>query len=267
MAHSRANALSFDAFFAQAQSRAVAVHQTPSQAVHQTPSEGDSLPASSSTMDSASRARRVTIDDIFTPLGAHSPAPEQSRSDDANAPQPGIHIEWDQSSSEDEDISNQKTNAGQLWGPEQFLAGYSTLAVVDIGNLQAAMQWQCPCSKANPDRTTSCLDATRINVVQLYEFRKAFHSRAGRNLRDTMRDDLERHYDARTESFSKGFRVGPCADCCAPAYGLACGLSFKTFARARADVTRQHGASSPCSASSTENGRARRRGYSGARLH
>ena len=237
MAHSRANALSFDAFFAQAQSRAVAVHQTPSQAVHQTPSQGDSLPASSSTIDSASRARRVTIDDIFTPLGAHSPAPEQSRSDDANAPQPGIHIEWDQSSSEGEDISNQKTNAGQLWGPEQFLAGYSTLAVVDIGNLQAAMQWQCPCSKANPDRTTSCLDATRINVVQLYEFRKAFHSRAGRNLRDTIRDDLERHYDARTESFSKGFRVGPCADCCAPAYGLACGLSFKTFARARADVS------------------------------
>jgi hypothetical protein len=51
-----------------------------------------------------------------------------------------------------------------------------------------------------------------------------------------MRDDLERHYDAGSESFSK-CRVGPCADCCAPAYGLASGLSFKTFARARADIT------------------------------
>jgi hypothetical protein len=148
-----------------------------------------------------------------------------------------IHIDWaEASSSEDEERLDQQTIGGQLWGPELFLAGYSTPAVWEICNLQAAQQWQCPCSKGSGG-TMSCLDSSRINVVQLYDFRKAFHSRAGRNLRDTMRDDLELHYDARAESFSKGFRVGPCADCCAPAFGLACGLSFTTFARARADVT------------------------------
>ena len=240
MAQSRAQALSFDAFFAQPQPQAAAVDQTPSHGVR--------VP-NSSTAAAASRACPLSIDDIFTPP-ALAAAPEPSRSDDARASAPAgepsrtassmpsaIHIDWaEASSSEDEERLDQQTIGGQLWGPELFLAGYSTPAVWEICNLQAAQQWQCPCSKGSGG-TMSCLDSSRINVVQLYDFRKAFHSRAGRNLRDTMRDDLELHYDARAESFSKGFRVGPCADCCAPAFGLACGLSFTTFARARADVT------------------------------
>ena len=240
MAQSRAHALSFDAFFAQPQPQAAAVDQTPSHGVR--------VP-NSSTAAAASRACPLSIDDIFTPP-ALAAAPEPSRSDDARASAPAgepsrtassmpsaIHIDWaEASSSEDEERLDQQTIGGQLWGPELFLAGYSTPAVWEICNLQAAQQWQCPCSKGSGG-TTSCLDSSRIHVVQLYDFRKAFHSRAGRNLRDTMRDDLELHYDARAESFSKGFRVGPCADCCAPAFGLACGLSFTTFARARADVT------------------------------
>jgi hypothetical protein len=56
----------------------------------------------------------------------------------------------------------------QLWGPELFLAGYNTPAVWEMCNLQAAQRWQCPCSKG-AGVTISCLDASRIDVVQLYD--------------------------------------------------------------------------------------------------
>ena len=181
----------------------------------------------------------LSINDIFGPAN-HDEAPASESagepSQTASTSHAAIHIDWAESSSEDEVRTDQQAIGGQLWGSELFLAGYSAPAVWELCNLQAIQQRQCPCSKG-AGGTMSCLDASRIDVVKLYEVRKAFHSRAGRNLRDTMRDDLERHYDARDKGFSKSFRVGPCADCCAPAYGLACGLSFSSFARARADVT------------------------------
>ena len=167
MAQSRAHALSFDAFFAQPQPQAAAVDQTPSHGVR--------VP-NSSTAAAASRACPLSIDDIFTPP-ALAAAPEPSRSDDARASAPAgepsrtassmpsaIHIDWaEASSSEDEERLDQQTIGGQLWGPELFLAGYSTPAVWEICNLQAAQQWQCPCSKGSGG-TTSCLDSSRIAV-------------------------------------------------------------------------------------------------------
>ena len=235
MESSRAHAITFDALFGPQEA-----------AVNQTPSHGDRLPNNrmgsrkSSTSADVSRATPLSINDIFGPAANHYEAPASDSagepSQTASTSHAAIHLDWAESSSEDEVRTDQQAIGGQLWGSELFLAGYSAPAVWEVCNLEATQQWRCPCSKG-AGGTNSCLDASRIDVVKLYEFRKAFHSRAGRNLRDTMRDDLERHYDARDKSFSKGFRVGPCADCCAPAYGLACGLSFTTFARARADVT------------------------------
>jgi hypothetical protein len=229
MEHSRAHDLTFDAFFARPQPQLAP-------AVLQTPSHGDRLPSSSTTAD-VSRAGPVSIETIFSPAaqaptcGNKAPARQSAGEPSwtASTSHAAIHINWEESSSEDEETTEQQIIGGQLWGPELFLAGYSTPAVWEMCNLQAAQRWQCPCSKG-AGGSISCLDASRIDLVKLYEFRKAFHARAGRNLRDTMRDDLERHYDARSESFSK-CRVGPCADCCAPAYGLASGLSFKTYCK------------------------------------
>ena len=148
---------------------------------------------------------------------------------------PALQLVWDEGDDESSDNDDDKTKiGGQLWGAEQFVCGYTQPSVWDLRNLTAAQEWCCPCTKTGQ---VSCLHASRMTVLHLYDHRTAFHKRAGKNLRDALRDDLASHYDACTSSFNKGFKVGPRADCCAVAYALACGMCFKTFARARADVT------------------------------
>ena len=50
------------------------------------------------------------------------------------------------------------------------------------------------------------------------------------------RRELAGHYDPQIKMFTRSFRIGPVGDCCAASAGLAMGLSFATFATARADA-------------------------------
>ena len=188
-----------------------------------------SLPAVSSAP--ASRAAAVSLESI---LMSSSSIPASATAVPAA---PVLQLVWDEGddeSSDDDDKASISKIGGQLWGAEQFVCGYTQPSVWDLRNLTAAQEWCCPCTKTGQ---VSCLHASRMTVLHLYDHRTAFHKRAGKNLRDALRDDLASHYDACTSSFNKGFKVGPRADCCAVAYALACGMCFKTFARARADVT------------------------------
>ena len=152
--------------------------------------------------------------------------------------------------SEDEDAHEAKRGAqrhekrgiarklsGQLWGTELFPSGISISAVADMKNLEKALAWQCSCSKLS----VSCLDVSRVNVCELYAHRTAFQLRActGGGKRDTLRKDLESHYDEEKCAFQHTFKIGKLASHCAPAFGVACGVAFETFKRARTDVTRK----------------------------
>ena len=130
------------------------------------------------------------------------------------------------------------TSAAQvkLWTNAQFPEGMTPLANNwDMANLSAAQDWTCPCS----DRR-NCIGAERgLTVLQLYEHRKGFlttcNSTGGK--RDSFVSEIRGHYQHwHTRSFSRSFVVGPLNDCCVASVGLAKGLSFQTFANARADV-------------------------------
>ena len=133
------------------------------------------MPSSSTTAD-VSRAGPVSIETIFSPAaqapscGNKAPARQSAGEPSwtASTSHAAIHINWEESSSEDEETTEQQIIGGQLWGPELFLAGYNTPAVWEMCNLQAAQRWQCPFSKG-AGGTISCLDASRIDVVQLYD--------------------------------------------------------------------------------------------------
>jgi hypothetical protein len=77
-----------------------------------------------------------------------------------------------------------------------------------------------------------------LTVLQLYEHRKKFLTTCANSggRRDAMRAQLAAHYSTTTKTFSRSFVVGPLNDCCAAAAGLANGVSFQTFANARADL-------------------------------
>lgn len=202
---------------------------------------------------SSSRADAVDLDDLLGGSAgavlhsAPSPAPAimGGTTSTRRIAMPMASTSESESSDDDNGDAEDESSAalegraigGQLWGTSQFPAGMSQPSVWDMSNLLAAQQWQCPCSHARSDRR-SCLAEGRVNVVQLFQHRHAWHARAGHDKRDALRGDLAHHYDSNTERFNHGFRVGPNADCCAPAYGLACGVSFVTFSRARADITR-----------------------------
>jgi hypothetical protein len=130
------------------------------------------------------------------------------------------------------------TSAAQvkLWTNAQFPEGMTPLANNwDMANLSAAQDWTCPCS----DRR-NCIGAERgLTVLQLYEHRKGFlttcNSTGGK--RDSFVSEIRGHFiSTDTRSFSRSFAVGPLNDCCVASVGLAKGLSFQTFANARADV-------------------------------
>ena len=48
----------------------------------------------------------------------------------------------------------------------------------------------------------------------------------------------QEHYDQESRSFTRSFVVGTLGDCCAASAGLAKGISFDTFSKSRADVTK-----------------------------
>ena len=144
--------------------------------------------------------------------------------------------ELDDCKKHDNDVAASRDGTGKLWSRAQFPEGCRGPKNDCIANLTAAQQWECPC----PDR--NCLSADRIDILQLYEYRKKYREVVAPNgggLRDSCRRELEEHYDERTGSFTRSFRVGPAADCCAPAAGLAKGLSFATWSTARADVAKK----------------------------
>lgn len=122
----------------------------------------------------------------------------------------------------------------KLWTNLQFPEGQKGPANWDMQNLKEAQEWSCPCK----DRT-NCINTDRINLLQLYEYRKDFQTRAKSKggLRDASRADMEAHYDISKGVFTRSFVVGPLGDCCGASAGLAKGLSFATWANSRADVT------------------------------
>ena len=141
---------------------------------------------------------------------------------------------------EDEDDAAAGSAAGarkrsvKTWSSKEFPDGYEPGYVSSLRNLNAAQEWSCPCH----DRR-NCIGAERIDVLQLYEFRRAFRDKYKKpEFRDAMRRDLEGHYDAASGVFTRSFVVGHCGDCCSAAAGLARGLSFGTFANARADMVK-----------------------------
>ena len=125
--------------------------------------------------------------------------------------------------------------APKTWSNAQFPEGVKPLAANwDLANLAAAQAWTCPCI----DRR-NCLGAERgITILHLYEHRKTFLTTCNNTggKRDAMRAQLESHYSSSGKSFTRSFVVGPLADCCSASAALANGVSFQTFANARADL-------------------------------
>ena len=123
------------------------------------------------------------------------------------------------------------TGSGKLWGPEQFPEGTKGPYCWDWSNIQAAQAWECPCE----DRP-NCIGAERIRPEELLIHRKEICTTLRMNRRDTLRNRLGEHYSTTQRSFSRSFVVGGMHDCCAASSGLAAGVSWSTWSRARADL-------------------------------
>lgn len=121
-----------------------------------------------------------------------------------------------------------------LWSREQLPEGTSGHACWDWANILAAQDWCCPCR----DRR-NCIGRERMKPEQLLLHRKEFQTSVAPfhgGLRDCTRGLLEEHYSKASKAFTRSFVVGELSDCCAASRGLADGLAFVTWARARADV-------------------------------
>lgn len=130
----------------------------------------------------------------------------------------------------------QRKGCGKLWSNAEFPEGIRGAANWDLLNLSKAQDWRCPC----PDR--SCLSRERFpKVDELYDYRKTFQTASRKKgLRDSFRIKvLEPSYSKQLGAFGRSVRIGGWSDNCVVAAGLAAGLSFATFANARADVTKE----------------------------
>ena len=128
------------------------------------------------------------------------------------------------------------TGAGKLWSKSQFPEGCTPIqACWDMENLRAAQAWTCPCA----DRV-NCIGEDRLKTLELYDYRKKFQTTCanGGGKRDATRKEMEQHADA-AGNISRSFVVGPLNDCCVASAGLAKGISFGSFATARADMRKQ----------------------------
>ena len=123
--------------------------------------------------------------------------------------------------------------SGKLWSKTQFPEGFKGAKNYELLNLSAAHDWTCPC----PDQ--NCWSRERYpSVFTLYEFRKDAQTKS-KGFRDTFRSKfLEPAYNRTTRKCTRSCRIGERNDNCIAAAGLAFGLSFSTFANARADVTK-----------------------------
>jgi len=146
--------------------------------------------------------------------------------------------DYDESAADDSDEHSGgalpiRKSTGKLWSKAQFPEGTSGAKNWDMSNLLAAQTWVCPC----PDRR-NCIGSERVPLLDLYEHRKAFRTKAGAKggLRDANRIEMQGHYDAKTTSFTRSFVVGSFGDCCSASAGLANGLSFCQWANSRADL-------------------------------
>ena len=127
-------------------------------------------------------------------------------------------------------------SSGKLWSKAEFPEGCVPIqACWDMENLRAAQAWTCPCA----DRD-SCISEDRLKLLELYEYRKHFQTTCanGGGKRDATRKELQQHADAAGNT-TRSFVVGPLNDCCAASAGLAKGISFGTYATARADMRKQ----------------------------
>lgn len=133
------------------------------------------------------------------------------------------------------DIHPQRAGAtlGKLWSKAQFPEGTIGASNYDLANLEEAQKWKCPCL----DRQ-NCIGPERTSLLELYEHRKAFRTTAHVHggYRDACRKLMEERFDKSSKSFIRAFKVGSLVDCCAASAGLANGVSFATWANARADA-------------------------------
>jgi hypothetical protein len=126
------------------------------------------------------------------------------------------------------------SSSGKLWGMDQFPEGTKGHALWDWQNILAAQAWSCPCT----DRR-SCIGQERLKPEALLIHRKEQRTSMTGNARDASRSQLAQHFSSATKSFSRSFVVGELNDCCAASRGLADGLSWATWSRARSDCRKQ----------------------------
>eukprot|EP00965_Chrysotila_dentata_P092277 3046243-Pleurochrysis_carterae.AAC.1 len=82
---------------------------------------------------------------------------------------------------------------GKLWTKAQFPEVVDKRR--DMHNLMAAQAWSCPCvDRAN------CIGPDRLEVLELYKYRKKFLQCAGSDggKRDAARVEMEGHYSSRS---------------------------------------------------------------------
>ena len=95
-------------------------------------------------------------------------------------------------------------------------------------------------SRASHQDRQNCISEDRLNVLELYEYRKKFLTTCANDggKRDAARKEMAQHADA-AGNLSRSFVVGPLNDCCVASAGLAKGISFGSWASARADLRKK----------------------------
>ena len=109
----------------------------------------------------------------------------------------------------------------------------------DMANLEAAQAWEYPCTDRFRCIGKDCIP----NIFDLYEHHKKIrtqHAPAHGGQRDASRLDswtfMSAHYDVKSKTLTRSFKVGPVGDCCAASDGLAKGMSFVRLGQARARI-------------------------------
>ena len=120
------------------------------------------------------------------------------RADSASVSAVNSDDEWPDDNAEESDFdeellleaaeaerSKQRRSSGKHWTKSEFPEGSSKNNIMHAGNLEAALNWRCPCVDRN------CLGAQRVNMVDIYKARQQFHSDVLHSLRDKARKRLE----------------------------------------------------------------------------
>jgi len=176
-------------------------------------------------------------DDGWLQACSAAPKRDSSAADDTDS-----EGDWEDDLSADmdgnEDITHEnmphvKGKGRRLWSTnELFPSGGKKWR--DTANCTAVMTYDCPCGRRCLGRVPSAID--------IYEHRRQLRaqvaSQGSGGLRDILRKEMARHYDRNLNAFSHSFVVGSAGSICERAYAVASGASEATYARARADVTK-----------------------------